>query len=59
MSETESLKGQFLNFSRPDPDARLMSFIDVILSHDLFEASIAIKMQLPGTALPSFGFIAY
>jgi hypothetical protein len=43
MSEAESLKGQFLNFTRSDRDARLAKFIDVILNHDLFEASVAIK----------------
>lgn len=45
MSEAESLKGQFLGFSPQERTNRLNQFIDVILGHDLQEASVAIPMK--------------
>jgi hypothetical protein len=45
MSEAESLKGQFLGFSPEKRTNRLNRFIDVILAHDLQEASVAIPMK--------------
>jgi hypothetical protein len=45
MSEAESLKGQFLGFSPQERTNRLNQFIDVILAHDLQEASVAIPMK--------------
>jgi len=42
MSEAESLKGQFVGHTREQRNLRLAQFIDVILSHDLFEASVSI-----------------
>jgi hypothetical protein len=46
MREAESLKGQFLGFSADQRDHRLNMFIDVVLMHDLQEASIAVPHKL-------------
>lgn len=43
MSEAESLKGQFAGFSPEERTKRVNEFIDVILDHDLQEASIGIS----------------
>jgi hypothetical protein len=43
MNEAEGLKGQFDGFTREQRDARLNAFIDVVLSHGLFEASLAMQ----------------
>jgi hypothetical protein len=45
MSEAESLKGQFLGFFPEERTNRVNQFIEVILTHDLQEASVAIPMK--------------
>src|SRR5689334_19583686 len=45
MSEAESRKGQFLGFSPEERTKRVNQFIDVILDHDLQEASIAVSAR--------------
>jgi hypothetical protein len=42
MNEAEALKAQFAGFTAEQRTKRVYQFIDVILAHDLFEASIAV-----------------
>lgn len=42
MSQAESLRGNFLGFTAVQRDERVSRFIDVIMAHDLREASVAI-----------------
>jgi hypothetical protein len=42
MSQAESLKGNFLGFTVDQRDERLSRFIDVILTHEVREASVAV-----------------
>jgi hypothetical protein len=45
MSEAESLKGQFSDFSPEQRTKRVNQFIDVIQAHNLQEASVAVSAQ--------------
>jgi len=42
MSEAESLKGQFATFTPEHREARLRDFIEVILKHEPYEASVVV-----------------